>query len=129
MKIQITFFFFFFIKDDDHDYVNVESLNLNLNNKKKLEQETTIDPPDYSGNELDNEEYDEERGRAEAGNRREDNDSEDPYDITQVYEKNKILVEENSMPNVPNGWILAVDTFGRKYYYNEIEKEKNKVNE
>ena len=30
-------------------------------------------------------------------------------------------------PNVPNGWLLSVDSFGRKYYYNEIEKDKNLV--
>jgi len=32
------------------------------------------------------------------------------------------------LKNVPNGWLLSVDSFGRKYYYNEIEKDKNLVN-
>ena len=31
------------------------------------------------------------------------------------------------LKNVPNGWLLSVDSFGRKYYYNEVEKDKNQV--
>ena len=51
-------------------------------------------------------------------------ETEDPYDITKEFENNKIVIEE---PKVPNGWMLSADSFGRKYYYNENDRERIKV--
>jgi hypothetical protein len=87
---------------DIHDYVNVENLNL------AAKQEIVIEPPDYTDNEAD-------EGVVDT----------DPYDISKEYDQNKAIMGE---PRIPSGWMFAEDRYKRKFYYNEIDREKTKVN-